>query len=276
MKKLTYVVFLTILSEEEMQYIEQLYDVVKVFINTVPSCCQEDNTLIITDIESKYSEYKHRGYACLALCRNGERFPVYTPYISEGLEQLDYPYCNLVFMRLNNLPMDIAETSRCLLREITEGDIESLYSLYQGRGITDYMEPLYANPEEEVEYTRKYIENVYGMYGYGIWVIIEKSSGRMIGRAGIELKEHPLDTEKYILELGFMIATDKQRQGYATEVVHAILAFAQLQTDMKEVYCYVYSHNTASRSFCLSMGFSEGIHFIKDGKEYVEYSRSIN
>ena len=59
--------------------------------------------------------------------------------------------------------------------------------MYAEPGMTDYMEGLYEY-EEELEYQKAYIENMYRFYGYGIWLVFEKKTGTLIGRAGVE---HP-------------------------------------------------------------------------------------
>ena len=64
------------------------------------------------------------------------------------------------------------------IREITVKDVPQLYELYRDASITAFMEPLFADPEQEIAYTKDYIENVYGFYGYGMWVLEEKRSGQ--------------------------------------------------------------------------------------------------
>ena len=48
------------------------------------------------------------------------------------------------------------------IREITVKDVPQLYELYRDASITAFMEPLFADPEQEIAYTKDYIENVYG------------------------------------------------------------------------------------------------------------------
>ena len=76
--------------------------------------------------------------------------------------------------------------------------------------MTEYLDPLYEY-EKEKEYQRSYINYMYRLYGYGMWVVIEKATGKLIGRVGIENRE-ACDGEP---ELGYMIVVSYQRKGYA-------------------------------------------------------------
>ena len=104
-----------------------------------------------------------------------------------GLEEVDTEFLLRTFQRKHHLPWRILETKRCYLREITLDDMDDLFDLYNKKGITDYIEPLYERQEEE-EYQRAYIENMYGYYGYGMWLAKEKGTHRLIGRAGIDYR----------------------------------------------------------------------------------------
>ena len=66
--------------------------------------------------------------------------------------------------------------------------LDALFELYAGKGMTDYMEPLYPY-EEEREYQQAYIEQMYRFYGYGMWIVCDRNTGELIGRAGVEHRE---------------------------------------------------------------------------------------
>lgn len=71
-----------------------------------------------------------------------------------GLEEVDTEFLLRTFQRKHHLPWRILETKRCYLREITLDDMDDLFDLYNKKGITDYIEPLYERQEEE-EYQRQ-------------------------------------------------------------------------------------------------------------------------
>lgn len=167
-----------------------------------------------------------------------------TRYAVESLAELDIEYLERVRRRYNHIPWDIGETDRCLIRELSLSDLPALYELYAKPGMTDYVEPLY-DYETELEYQKAYIENMYGFYEYGMWLVFSKETGKLIGRAGLEHDE-----------LGYMIAPELQNLGYATEVCRFIIDYARENTDFEELYCRIDERNTASVRLAKKLGFT--------------------
>lgn len=175
-----------------------------------------------------------------------------TRYAVESIAELDIEYLERVCRRYNHIPWDIGETDRCLIRELSLSDLPALYELYDKPGMTDYVEPLY-DYETELEYQKAYIENMYGFYEYGMWLVFSKETGKLIGRAGLEHDE-----------LGYMIAPELQNLGYATEVCRFIIDYARENTDFEELYCRIDERNTASVRLAKKLGFTNSGHVDED------------
>lgn len=152
---------------------------------------------------------------------------------------------------------EMFRTKRCIVREMGLSDLPDLYRLYEGEGVTDYMEPLY-DWDEEIEYTKTYIQMIYGFYGYGMWVVIERATGELIGRVGFDDRTLPDGPEKSrrILELGFLIAPEKQGQGLAAEVCRAAIGFMREEFSEDTFTCLIRPENTASIRLVERLGFS--------------------
>ncbi len=189
--------------------------------------------------------------------------------IVEGFEEIDYKFLSDVYLRFYSRPITVASTNRLIIREMTLDDLEELYELYSDSAITRFLEPLYENREEEIEFTRAYIKNMYGFYGYGMWALIHKDTGRLIGRAGLNNRE--LDKEIQI-ELGYMIGVPYQRQGYAYEACSEILKFAVDKLECYRVNCFVDRENEASIVLVNKMGF-EYIQEVQFEKEKLSLYR---
>ena len=175
-----------------------------------------------------------------------------TRYAVESLAELDIEYLERVRRRYNHIPWDIGETDRCLVRELSLSDLPALYELYDKPGMTDFVEPLY-DYETELEYQKAYIENMYGFYEYGMWLVFSKETGKLIGRAGLEHNE-----------MGYMIAPEFQNQGYATEVCRFIIDYARENTDFEELYCRIDERNEASVRLAKKLGFTNSGHMDDD------------
>lgn len=173
-------------------------------------------------------------------------------YCVENLDDLDDSYMEKIYRRFKGLPWDITQTNRLLIREITTEDIPRLYELYSDESITRYMEPLFPTMEQEIAYTSDYIQNIYRFYGFGMWIIVEKKSGLVIGRVGLEYKE---DFDG--LELGFMLGVDYQHKGYAYEACKAVLQYGQEVLYQSKFCAYVDEHNSPSINLCRKLGFLE-------------------
>lgn len=188
--------------------------------------------------------------------------------IVEGFEEVDYFFLNRVYQRFHHLPWTIMETERCILREMTLDDLDTLYELYRPEKITHYIGGLHENREEEEAFTKAYIENMYRFYGYGLWVVIEKATGRLIGRAGLD----HLDMEDEIcLTLGYVIAQEKQNQGYATEVCRGILNYAEKELDFPSVCCLIQEENSVSIHLAEKLGFRFEKNVVHNGKKMLLY-----
>lgn len=222
-----------------------------------------EQPLYVTDQAEVYTALRKKGFyvlPCLCEENRDESFPG-ALYAVEKLEELDFASLDRIYRRLAGLPWEILETERLLVRETTVEDVESFYRIYAEPSVTEYMENLSEDRDEEIEYTKDYREKVYAFYGYGMWTVLEKASGKVIGRAGISWREG------YDLpELGFVIGVPWQGQGYAFEVCSAILEYARVTLEMKEVQALVRPENERSITLCSRLGFTPDGETVAEGK----------
>lgn len=171
-------------------------------------------------------------------------------YIAEQLEEMDSESLDMAYRRLAGQPWEILNTKRCIVRETTVEDVDAFYQIYAEPDITRYTDNLCETREEEIAYIEDYIKKVYYFYGYGMWTVVEKKSGRIIGRAGISWREG------YTLpELGFLIGVPWQGQGYAYEVCSAILTYAKEELGITRVQTLVVEDNEKSIRLSEKLGF---------------------
>lgn len=226
-----------------------------------------EDTLLVCDNEEQAQVYAEEGYAVLGYAKNGGHFTG-LPYIIEEIEDVPEEYYERVFRRLKGIPWTILETERCIVREITVEDVDRLYELYADPSVTQYMESLFPTMEQEREYTRQYIRNIYELYEFGMWVIERKEDHLLIGRAGVEQNEGMEG-----LELGFMLGVAYQHQGYAYEVCTAIMQYAYEELGVATLTLAARPENTASVRLIERLGFKPAGKIEKAGLTYAKYER---
>lgn len=189
-------------------------------------------------------------------------------YAVEDPEDIAMDYMEKACRRLLGLPWEILETERCLIRETTVEDVEEFYEIYKHPMITEFMEDLYPEKEQEREYIRQYIEQVYTFWEFGVWTVVEKESGSVIGRAGFSYREGFEEPE-----IGFIIGVPWQRKGYAEEVCRAVLNYGKEVLDFATVQAFVRPGNDASVNLCEKLGFHNAGIINIEGKEHYRYIR---
>lgn len=190
-----------------------------------------------------------------------------SPVLLQGFEEVDANYIRRIWQRKQGIPWTILVTRRCVVRELELADLDDLFEMYEQPGMTDYIEPLYPRKEEE-EYQRAYIRNMYDFYGYGMWVVRERGTDRLIGRAGLEHREIDGTWE---LELGYAIARPFQRQGYAREVCAAIIEYAWERLEYERLNCLIEPENLVSIGLVEQLGFRSMGRICQDNHVYERY-----
>ena len=109
---------------------------------------------------------------------------------------------------------------------------------------------MYENSKSERGYVREYIEKVYSFYEFGIWTILLKETGQIIGRAGLSMREGyewP--------QLGYVIGVPWQGKGLGREVCQGILAYAKEELAMEKIQVLIHAQNKTSLKLAEKLGF---------------------
>lgn len=190
-------------------------------------------------------------------------------YLIEGFEEVEASFLEKVYQRYHHIPWMIAETERCIIKELSLDDMDALFELYSDEELTKYTEPLF-DYEEETEYQQAYIENMYRFYGYGMWLVFLKETGELIGRAGLEHREFYGETE---VELGYLVCPKYQRKGYATEVCQAILKYAKEELEIIRLNCLIEEGNTPSIKLAENLSFSYTETIVEQNRKMLRFVR---
>lgn len=140
------------------------------------------------------------------------------------------------------------ETERLYVRPFEVGDIDPLVTLFADPAVHRFVDDGEAMDREESElWVRNSRRNVEEL-GFGTGAIVQKSSGRLIGWAGVA---RPPDDEPEII-YGFERAA--WRKGYGSELLSALTNFCG-QQDIDPVRATVAAGNAGSIALLLSAGF---------------------
>ena len=185
------------------------------------------------------------------------------------IEGIDFipDYLKKMYERLAGIPWHILDTKHLSVREMTVEDVDIFYQIYDDKDVLAYVEPLFANPLDEKIYTQNYIKDIYGYYGYGMWTVLDKSSGKIIGRAGISNRDG-----FEIPELGFVIAREYRGKGLGYEVCRAILDYAKKELEFTQIQALVLPNNTISINLLNKLGFEDTNEFYDEYKVFMNHT----
>jgi RimJ/RimL family protein N-acetyltransferase len=246
--------------EETINYIkENGYDAVYVDVDSEEALREalselgSDETLVISDSGEDAEYLSDKGFYVVGLwheLNKGERFKE-LKYIFSELTEIDIDSFVKTYQRYAGEPWEVLRTDRLIIRETTIEDIDEFYKLYADPEMTRYMEGLFEDPEDEKRYQRDYINKVYGLMGFGVWTLVRASDNTIIGRAGYSIRNGFEE-----IELGFLVGTQFQRQGYAFEACKAILDYGRDMLQFDKVQTLVKKENKVSIHLCEKLGFT--------------------
>lgn len=116
----------------------------------------------------------------------------------------------------------LVKTERLCLRRIEETDLVSLGRIYADPECMRFY-PGTKSPSEIRTWFQKLAFDSYDRHGFGLWCVIDASSGEVIGDCGITLQETPAGPES---EIGYHLWRDFWGNGFATEAAIACRDYA--------------------------------------------------
>lgn len=96
--------------------------------------------------------------------------------------------------------------------------------------------------------------NRYENFGFGLWAVVLKETGEMIGDCGITMQ---IIKNEIKPEIGYHIRKDCQRKGYASEAARACRDWAFTNTPFKTMYSYMKYTNIGSYSTAIANGMHQ-------------------
>jgi RimJ/RimL family protein N-acetyltransferase len=148
----------------------------------------------------------------------------------------------------------ILETERLLLREFVESDVAAFYVLGSDPAITRYTgDP--GGGLKSIDHAREILRSHpledYRRHGYGRWACVHKSSGRVIGFAGLKYLDDLGE-----VDIGYRFLPSYWGVGLATEACRPVLEHGFQTLKLERVIGLVDPRNVASVRVLTKLGLT--------------------
>lgn len=166
-------------------------------------------------------------------------------YLVENLQDVTECLAEQVVRRHLGLPWRIAMTKRLYIREFQTGDASQV----PAEECLSIDDRIFCQPD----LLEAYRKNQYVFYEYGIWAVIELSTGMVTGKAGIT--DLVLEDGAVVKEIGYHIFRRFQNQGYGIEAVRAVIEYADESLGLDILYARIDPSNERSVRLAGKLGF---------------------
>lgn len=143
----------------------------------------------------------------------------------------------------------ILDTKRLYLREMDQGDFSSLCEILQDEKTMYAYEGAFSDGEMQQWLDRQLSR--YQQWGFGLWAVVLKETGKMIGQCGLTMQPWK---ESEVLEIGYLLNRSYWHKGYAAEAAEACKKYAFDVLKAEEVCSIIRDTNTASQNVAVRNG----------------------
>jgi ribosomal-protein-alanine N-acetyltransferase len=167
----------------------------------------------------------------------------------------------------------VLETGRLWLRRQTLSDLEALAPIYADREVMRYIGDGATRTRATVY--QKLLERIEAEQerGYGMWAVVDRASGRLIGECG--LSDWDILGRREV-ELGYILARAFWGEGLATEATRAVRDHAFAALGLEKLIAVIKRSNAASVRVARKIGMSvdQEAEVLAAGVETYAISRS--
>ena len=152
----------------------------------------------------------------------------------------------------------ILTTKRLLLREMTEADFPALAAILRDAQTMTAYEGAFSEAE-----TREWLDRQLVRYredGFGLWSVVLKETGTMIGQTGITWQT--VEGER-LPEIGYLFNRAYWHRGYAAEAAAACRQYAFDTLGFPEVFSIIRDSNIPSMNVAIRNGMLIRKRFVK-------------
>ncbi len=178
----------------------------------------------------------------IVISSHPENVDFYFRYIYEDVNMIDDLVKRRTICRYRHLPLVIAENDVILLKEISYADADELFELYKSFDDGNCIDDVFSlkgdyDMNDLSDALLDYIHKSYEISDYGIYNIILKKNGTIIGQCGI----YDHNGRQYAM---YFIKENYRNNKYASAAVFLMMSYIRRYTDLDIIYASV-SHTNA-------------------------------
>jgi len=141
----------------------------------------------------------------------------------------------------------LVETERLVLRQLAMADLDEFVELHRDPEVIRFVRAL---DRVQTEKRLQANEQEWGERGHGLLTILDRSSGRLLGRVGLKYWPQFQETEA-----GWLLGRDAWGHGYATEAGRACLKWGFETLPIPYITAMIHPENTRSIRVAQRLGF---------------------
>ena len=141
----------------------------------------------------------------------------------------------------------LIETERLVLRRLAMGDLDEFVVLHRDPEVVRFVGALdRAQAKERLQAS----EREWGTRGHGLLAVLDRSSGRLLGRVGLRYWQQFQETEA-----GWLLRREAWGHGYATEAVRACVDWGFATLPIPNITAMIHPENTRSARVARRLDF---------------------
>ncbi len=161
--------------------------------------------------------------------------------------------------RLDGTPRAVLGTKRLELREMTQADFPALCDVLCDNAVMTAYGGAFDRAMVQDWLNRQCIR--YDRDGFGLWLAVEKSTGRPAGQIGVTIQSWPGHGD--VFETGWLLSADMQHRGFATEGGRACIRYIRETLGAQHAYAIIRDTNLPSQRVALRLGMAARGRFTK-------------
>jgi RimJ/RimL family protein N-acetyltransferase len=167
----------------------------------------------------------------------------------------------------------VIETARLKLRGHRLDDFIPCAAMWADPTVTRHIGGKPFTEEESWTRLLRYVGH-WALLGFGYWVVEEKAMGSFAGEIGFANYKRKLEPSlNGVPEIGWVLATEAQGRGYATEAARAVVAWGDAHLGSSRTVCIIHPENLQSIRVAEKCGYREVLRTTYRGQPTTVFHR---